>query len=82
MNLKDYLDTPVCSTPHVRVEIIIFSIFAYHIDNSGDEARCGLVLDFGTCLRRIPAHLLQYIFASRKMEIKENITKMNRFTVT
>ncbi len=29
MNLKDYLDTPVCSTPHVRVEIIIFSIFAY-----------------------------------------------------
>ena len=48
----------------------------YHIDNSGDEARCGLVLDFGTCLRRIPAYLLQYISASRKMEIEEDI-KMN-----
>ena len=53
----------------------------YHIDNSGDEARCGLVLDFGTCLRRIPAHLLQYISTSGKMEIEEDIKKnTDRFT--
>ena len=53
----------------------------YHIDNSGDEARCGLVLDFGTCLRRIPTHLLQYISTSGKMEIEKDIKKnTDRFT--
>ena len=26
MNLKDYLDTPVCSTPHVRVITLIIQV--------------------------------------------------------
>ena len=51
----------------------------YHCYNSDNEARCGVVLDFGTCLRRIPAYLLQYISSPRKMEIEEDIGPLRSY---